>query len=181
MARNGRNWIFDGPSRDTRSDFLEKVPGCASGMYFVIPTVDAWARWAAPKASLIYTSASAASALEKSFVIFLRGEAEVFQQHDVAGLHLGDETSTAALIQSGANITFAGTAGAVWPLGARLYLGSNFLSDVEVRTLWITFAPSSTARLMVGSAGSNLVSSVICGEIIERDIVVRSDNHTLSA
>jgi hypothetical protein len=62
------------------------MPAAARGSRFATPTVEAWARWAVPKASFTYSSASAASSEAKGVVVlfFFGVEAQVLEKQGAA-------------------------------------------------------------------------------------------------
>ena len=86
-ATNGFAGFSKTPPRNLISFSMRKP--ATPGRIFATPSVEAWARWAVPKASLTYTSPSAARRFAKrGVVLLLLGmKAHVFQEHDVARLH----------------------------------------------------------------------------------------------
>jgi hypothetical protein len=109
-------------------------------------------------------------------------EAEVFQQHDVAGLHLGDETfdGRADTVRSKYHFLAKQSLEPFRYWGEAVF-GIEFpLRPAEVRTqdhlrAFINRSVDGRKRGSNPGVVGNLQG------IIERDIVVCSDNHTLSA
>src|SRR5829696_5061497 len=96
-------------------------------------------------------------------LLFTGMKTEILKQQDIAWNHFGYQLSTAGPMQSGANMTsFPSRRPRRFATGARLYFGSNDPFGRPRCEQRMTFAPSSTTRLIVGRVERMRVSSVIC-------------------
>ena len=104
----------EGPRRDScrarprySSSFAIRKPAADTGTYLVTPTVEAWARWAVPKASFTKTSQSLGEGPAHGLVVLLVPgvEAAVLQHEDLAWPKRRRGGLAASPMQSGAMAT----------------------------------------------------------------------------
>ncbi|MPN05640.1 hypothetical protein SDC9_152891 [bioreactor metagenome] len=163
MATKGRLGLVRAPPI-TEISFSIRNPHTA-GRNFATPSVEAWARWADPKASLTYISARSASDLAKVGSFFSSSLwKRTFSSSMTSESFRAEESAFASSpITSFAILTF------VFKSSLRRFATGfkEYFSEYSPLGLprWeqrITFAPLSIRYRMVGREPTSLVSSVIC-------------------
>ena len=180
-ASTGRSGLPSAFSRWVSSACMERP--AALGSRCATPSVVAWARWAAEKASLTKMSPSAASCFgHGGIVVFLAlVEAGVFQQQNLAVLQRGDgrfglgpdavlgETRPCGPPRptAAATSTFSDMDGTTLPLGRSKWLST------------ITRAPLCASSRMVGAWRTMRVASVTLPSC-DRHVEVGAHQHALA-